>query len=143
METSQGGFTLVELMVTLAVLSFLITIAMPAYQNYTIRTKISELMVFADLARSNLSEYYMSSGEMPGTPEQANINTDASQSEYIGSVAFSSTASTATITYTVSNLSVTGDIALVGTATANGIVWSCSTPATTLSSEYLPQNCRS
>ena len=142
MDSAQGGFTLIELMVVVAVLAFLITIGLPAYQNYVIRTKVAEIMLFADSARSNLSEYYLTSGHMPDSTEEANINTSADQSEYIGSISFSTTSNTATLTYTVSNLSVSGDIALVGTASADGMRWSCSTPGTTLESVYLPQNCR-
>ena len=142
METSQGGFTLIELMIVIAVLAFLLTIALPAYQNYVVRTKVSEIMVFGDSARSNVSEYYLSSGHMPGSADEANLNTDSDQSEFIGAISFSTTVNTATVTYTVDNLSVSGDIALVGTATSNGMQWSCSTPATTLDSVYLPQNCR-
>lgn len=142
METSQGGFTLIELMVVVAVLAFLITIGLPAYQNYVIRTKVAEIMVFGDSARSNLSEYYLTAGHMPDSVDQASINTNPDQSEYIGSITFSTTVNTATLTYAVTNLSVTGNIALVGTATPNGMQWSCSTPATTLDTIYLPQNCR-
>lgn len=142
MKTLQGGFTLIELMIVVAVLGFLVTIGLPAYQNYVIRSKISEIIIFASSSKSSLSEYYMSAGQMPVSTTQANINTDAAQSEYIGAVAFSTTASSATITYTVTNLGVTGDIALVGTATGNGLEWDCSTVATTLGNRYLPKNCR-
>lgn len=143
MDTSQGGFTLIEMMIVVAVLAFLVTIALPAYQDYTVRTKISEVMVFADSARTNLSDYYMSSGYMPDSAEEANINTDADQSQYLGAIAFSTTSNTATITYTVTNLSVSGDIALVATtAGGNGVQWDCATAATTLEGRYLPRNCR-
>jgi len=142
MEIAQKGFSLIELMVIVAVVAFLATIALPAYQNYVIRTKIAEIMVFADSARSNLSEYYLTEGQMPVSAVQASVNTNPDQSDYIGSVTFATTATSATITYTVTNLSVAGNVALVGTATANGIQWNCATPATTLSAVYLPQNCR-
>lgn len=142
MKTLQGGFTLIELMIVVAVLGFLVTIGFPAYQNYVIRSKVSEIVVFAASARSTLSEYYMSAGKMPDSVAQASINTDAAQSEFIGAIAFSTTASSATITYTVINLGVTGDIAMVGTATGNGLEWDCSTADTTLGSKYLPMICR-
>ena len=142
MDTSQGGFTLIELMIVVAILGFLVTVGLPAYQDYVVRTKVSEIMVFADSARTNLSDYYMSAGYMPGSAAEANINTSPEQSQYIGAITFSTTATSATIAYTVENLSITGDIALVGTSTSNGMQWECNSPATTISDRYLPRNCR-
>jgi hypothetical protein len=84
----------------------------------------------------------MSAGRMPASTTQANINTDIAQSQYIAAISFSTTASSATITYTLQNTSATGNIALVGTANANGIQWRCDTPATTVGNKYLPNNCR-
>lgn len=142
MKTSQEGFTLIELMIIVAILGFLATIALPAYQDYVVRSKVSEVIVFADSARSSLSDYYMASGRMPDDAEQANINTSPDQSQFIGSIALSTTVSSATITYTLENLTIAGDLALVGTATGNGIEWSCNTAATTVGNRYLPKNCR-
>ncbi len=142
MQTAQVGFTLIELMIIVAVLGFLATVAFPAYQDYIVRSKVSEVIVFADTARTNLSDYYMASGKMPNDADQANINTNPAQSQYIGLIALSTTVSTATITYTLINLPITGDIALVGTATSNGMQWDCSTAATTVGARYLPKSCR-
>ena len=142
MHTAQKGFTLIELMIIVAVLGFLATVALPAYQDYIVRSKVSEVIIFADTARTNLSDYYMSSGKMPDDADQANINTDPAQSQYVGSIALATTVSTATITYTLTNLSITGDIAMFGTVTVNGMEWSCNTAATTVGPRYLPRNCR-
>ena len=142
METSQEGFTLIELMIVVAVIGFLATVALPAYQDYTVRTKIAEIMVFADSARTNLSDYYMSSGVMPGSAAEANINMDPNQSQFVQLISFSTTATTATITYTVTNLSVSGDLAMMGTSTTNGMQWDCGSAATTVAKRYLPRNCR-
>lgn len=142
MNTNQQGFTLIELMIVVAILGFLVTVALPAYQSYTVRTKISEVLLMADAAKSNVSDYYMSASRMPASTSQANLNTNIAQSDYIAAIAFSTTATTATITYSLQNIGTTGDIALVGTATTNGLQWSCSTPATTVDNKYLPNNCR-
>lgn len=142
MKTAQQGFTLIELMIVVGILGFLATVALPAYNAYTDRTKISEILLFADSAKSSISDYYMSSGQMPASTTQANINTDITQSKYISAIGFATTTTTATITYTIQNTTATGDIALVGTASANGIQWSCSTAATTVQDRYLPMNCR-
>ena len=142
METSQEGFTLIEMMIVVAIMGFLVTVALPAYQDYIVRTKISEIMVFADSARTNLSEYYMSAGYMPDSADAANINIDVNQSEYVSAIAFATTDDSATITYTVANLSITGDVALVGTVTSNGLAWDCNTAATTVEARYLPRVCK-
>lgn len=142
MNTNQQGFTLIELMIVVAILGFLATVALPAYQSYTARTKISEVMLVADSAKSSVSDFYMSAGRMPASTTQANVNTDIAQSQYIAAIAFSTTANSATITYTLQNLSAAGNIALVGTANINGIEWRCDTPSTTVENKYLPNNCR-
>lgn len=142
MQPLNRGFTLIELMIIVAILGFLATVALPAYQDYVVRTKISEIMVFADSARTNLSDYYMVSGSMPVSAGAANINTSADQSNYIGNVSFATTVNTATITYSVTNMPVSGNVAMVGIATVNGLQWSCNTPATTIEDRYLPRVCR-
>ena len=65
MKTNQQGFTLIELMIVVAIIGFLVTVALPAYQSYTVRTKISEVLLVADAAKSNVSDYYMSASRMP------------------------------------------------------------------------------
>ena len=142
MKITQQGFTLIELMIVVGILGFLATVALPAYNAYTDRTKISEILVVADSAKSSISDFYMSSGQMPASTAQANINTDIAQSKYIAAIAFSTTTTSATITYTLQNTNTTGDIALVGTVDSNGIQWNCNTASTTVDNQFLPGNCR-
>ena len=142
MKITQQVFTLIELMIVVGILGFLATVALPAYNAYTDRTKISEILVIADSAKSSISDYYMSAGHMPVTTSQANINTDILQSKYIGAIAFSTTSTTATVTYSIQNTTISGDIALVGSSSSNGIQWACNTAATTIENRYLPANCR-
>lgn len=142
MKNAQQGFTLIELMIIVAIIGFLVTVALPAYNAYTDRSKISEVLVVADAAKSTVSDYYMSSGAMPETISQSNINTSTAQSQYISAIVFTTTATTATIAYTIQNTNAAGDIALVGSVDANGIRWSCNTAATTVPNQFLPQKCR-
>ena len=143
MRSIQNGFTLIELMIVVAIISILVSILIPAYSGYTDRTKITEVMLVADGAKTAVSEYFMSMGQMPADSAEANVNTDPTQSDYISAITYAATATTATITYTLGNLNASGDIALVGTASASGVQWSCNTAATTVDSVYLPINCRS
>ena len=72
---SQKGFTLIELMIVVAIVGILAAIAVPAYQDYTIRAKITEVMSFAAASKNSISEHYLSKGWMPLVGTQAGIVT--------------------------------------------------------------------
>ena len=142
MKSAQEGFTLVELLTVVAVIGVLAAVALPAYQNYADRSKISEILTFASTAKNNITDYYMSEGNMPANAARANVNTDVSQSEYISAIAYVANTTTATVVFTLTNMTAAGDIAMVGTAAGSGVEWQCNTPATTVDSKYLPPVCR-
>ncbi|MBU3071021.1 pilin [Aestuariicella sp. G3-2] len=145
MKQVQKGFTLIELMIVVAIIGILAAVALPAYQDYTIRAKMSEVIGLAAAAKTSVSEYYVTMGFMPTGAGTAGVNENAAQSTYVSQIAYNDQATNVgRITYTIANLSpATGNLAFQGTGSANGVQWDCtSTSGTTVLPKYLPANCR-
>jgi len=148
MKTMQKGFTLIELMIVVAIIGILAAVAIPAYQDYTIRAKVSEVIVAGSAAKTSVSEFYISEGIMPGTAGAAGVNVNTDQSDYVSTIGFTQdSTNVATVTYTLENLggSADGDTyAIQGTGTSGtGVKWTCGGDAGgTLDTKYLPANCR-
>ena len=66
MHKAQKGFTLIELMIVVAIIGILAAIAIPAYQDYTIRSKVTELVNAAGVCKTSVAEFYQVQGKMPG-----------------------------------------------------------------------------
>jgi len=139
MKKLQQGFTLIELMIVVAIIGILAAVAIPAYNDYTIRAKVSEVLNIAAAAKTTSSEHFLSAGTFVGAP----VSTDATVSNFLSSIGAALTATTATMTYTTQNMGGTADgktIVFVGTGAANGVTWTCTTG--TMEDKYLPANCR-
>jgi len=146
MRQVQKGFTLIELMIVVAIIGILAAVALPAYQDYTVRAKMSEVIGLAAAAKTSMSEYYVSMGEMAADGTAAGVNTNPLQSTYVSAIAYvQSSTNVATIAFTAQNLhaDVDGeDLVFEGTGTSNGVQWVCNTVDTTIPSKFLPANCR-
>ena len=138
MKTMQKGFTLIELMIVVAIIGILAAVALPAYQDYTVRAKVSELMLAASGQRTNISEKFQSDPSntacagggatipIVGKVTAASVSDDGTINVY-GSTLSSSVGQSVTITMTPTYSTATGTI-----------TWSCQgTP-----SKYLPATCR-
>lgn len=75
MKQVQKGFTLIELMIVIAIVGILAAVALPAYQDYTVRAKLSEVMARGSEAKTALTEYYAAKGALPTSASTAVFNT--------------------------------------------------------------------
>ncbi|WP_405630775.1 pilin [Pseudoalteromonas sp. Ld20] len=140
-QQKQKGFTLIELMIVVAIIGILAAVALPAYQDYTKRAHVSEGMNLGASAKSAVTEFYTSQATLPGTNAAAGL---PANTEIVGnavkSVAIGAGGSI-TVTF---NAKVVDDATLIlvpDVATNPGsIVWSCNTG--TVADKYLPANCR-
>jgi type IV pilus assembly protein PilA len=151
---TQKGFTLIELMIVVAIIAILAAIAVPAYQNYIIRSKVSEALTSADMARTAVSETFQTTGTVPGSNASAGLpGTPASvQTKFMSDLQI---ASGGIITVTVQGTNSDADGGMVklsptegdtGTALASPysgpISWKCEPGATPMPAKYLPASCR-
>jgi type IV pilus assembly protein PilA len=138
MKNVQKGFTLIELMIVVAIIGILAAIAIPAYSDYTKRAKVSELVTSASACKASVSEFFQSEAALPTTTTQAGCSTGGSK--YVASLGVGAAG---VITVAASTGSgVTGNYVLTPTGnTASGALdWSCT--ASTIEKKFLPANCR-
>ena len=145
MKKTQQGFTLIELMIVVAIIGILAAIALPAYQDYTARSQMSEAMTLASGAKTAVTEYYSSEGAFPTTNALAGI-ANTIEGNYVASVSVGGGGLiTATMKGSGVSQGIQGDTLLLSPADAGGsVVWTCKagSGANAVNPKYLPSSCR-
>lgn len=149
MKAIQKGFTLIELMIVIAIVGVLAVVALPAYQDYTARAQMSEALTLAEGQKSAVVEYYSDKGTFPSDNAAAGIAAaNEIKGKYVASVtvaAVTGTTPKATITATMNSTGVNKDIAgktlvLEGSQNAGSFDWTCKRG--TVEDKFLPSSCR-
>jgi type IV pilus assembly protein PilA len=145
-NSMQKGFTLIELMIVVAIIAILAAIAIPAYQDYLVRTQVSEGAVLTDGAKTAISEFYSNTGDFPGSNASAGLASPQSISgKYVSKVDVSKTKGQIVATFGNSaNKAITAankdTFVLSAITSAGSVAWSCS--KSTVDAKYLPTSCR-
>jgi type IV pilus assembly protein PilA len=157
MKTLQKGFTLIELMIVVAIIGILAAVALPAYQDYTIRAKMSEVILGMSACRTSITEVYQSGPTNAPGPDGwgCEILSLSQQTKYVNAIHtdqngvvlatvqnISSVVNTSVVTLTPMQDSATTSVFTAG-ASQSLYGWKCgAAPGTTVNVKYLPGSCR-
>ncbi|HFB2658426.1 TPA: pilin, partial [Neisseria gonorrhoeae] len=160
MNTLQKGFTLIELMIVIAIVGILAAVALPAYQDYTARAQVSEAILLAEGQKSAVTEYYLNNGEWPKDNGNAGVASSADiKGKYVESVTVANGVVTATMASSNVNKEIQGKrLSLWAKRQDGSVKWFCGQPVqrtkadaddvtddtngTKIDTKHLPSTCR-
>ena len=137
----QKGFTLIELMIVVAIIAILAAIAIPAYQDYTIRAQVSDGLSLASGSKTAVAEYYQNRGVYPNTNALAGVATATSiRGNFVSSVTVGGNGViTVLYGYDVNAKISASTLTLTPTDRGGSMEWDCGS---TIQDRYLPTQCR-
>ncbi|HGH6567397.1 TPA: pilin [Neisseria meningitidis] len=159
MNTLQKGFTLIELMIVIAIVGILAAVALPAYQDYTARAQVSEAILLAEGQKSAVTEYYLNHGTWPGDNSNAGVASSSTiKGKYVKSVEVKNGVITATMLSSGVNKEIQGKkLSLWAKRQDGSVKWFCGQPvqraaakddtvaadtAKKIDTKHLPSTCR-
>ncbi len=136
----HAGFTLIELMIVVAIIGILAAIAIPAYSDYMARAKVSEMITVASAAKKSMAEYILSKNAFPATATAAGISLITTP--MVASMTVGAGTGVITITSSAAVTGTAGDVSIILTPTNNGtnISWVCTAGGT--KPQLAPASCR-
>lgn len=145
----QKGFTLIELMIVVAIIGILAAVALPAYQDYTNRAKMTETMTYLSAAKTAVAECLQSEAVVASCDSNGEVGLGAAATlttTYVESVTISASGGAVRITGAIQGTGITAldaaSIILDGTfSAAAGVTWNCVTSADAVD-KYFPTECR-
>ena len=158
MKAIQKGFTLIELMIVVAIIGILAAIALPAYHDYTIRAQVSEGPTLSEGLKVAIADYYANNGTWPATMTSVGFGTNVVSGSYVASITQAGGVITITYGTAKANAKLTGaTLNMSAAANANGdIAWVCGGSATptgftiagaagysaSMQAKWLPSSCK-
>ncbi|HFC2374558.1 TPA: pilin, partial [Neisseria gonorrhoeae] len=130
MNTLQKGFTLIELMIVIAIVGILAAVALPAYQDYTARAQVSEAILLAEGQKSAVTEYYLNHGKWPENNTSAGVASPADiKGKYVQKVEVAKGVVTAQMASTGVNKEIQGKkLSLWARREDGSVKWFCGQP---------------
>ena len=151
----QQGFTLIELMIVIAIVAILVALAVPAYQDYTIRAKVAECINNGAVPKLSISEFRETVGNYPVDSDQAGIGSATGDTQFCDPTSYSADSATGIFTINTNETAIdagalnglTVEAVMTPTPSANvtaaGVDWNCTRGSTDAAAyKYLPSTCR-